>query len=70
MKEKPIESWQLADWNRALFQHYFADPHDNIPITRLTVTSDELSKEWPLVDPKMASQYFLQRKTLAVLHSW
>lgn len=42
--EKVIESWQLDDWNRSLFRHYFAEHGDGTPLTRLTVTSEELSK--------------------------
>src|ERR1039458_2519841 len=44
MVEKPIESWQVDDWNRALFNHYFAEGSDNTTVTRLAVTGEELSK--------------------------
>jgi hypothetical protein len=44
MAEKRIDSLHLDDWNRALFQHYFAENGDNTPVTRLAVTTEELSK--------------------------
>lgn len=44
MAEKPIESWQVDDWNRALFHHYFAEGRDDTTVTRLAVTGEELSK--------------------------
>jgi len=44
MTEKPIESWQIDDWNRALFHHYFVEGHDDNTVNRLAVTGEELSK--------------------------
>jgi hypothetical protein len=44
MAAKPIESWQVDDWNRALFHHYFAEGPDDSTVTRLAVTGEELSK--------------------------
>jgi hypothetical protein len=44
MAEKPLELWQLDDWNRTLFHHYFAERGDRTKVTRLAVTSEELSK--------------------------
>jgi hypothetical protein len=44
MTEKAIESWLLDDWNRVLFQHYFAEHGESTPVTRLVVTGEQLSK--------------------------
>jgi|ERR1700745_544615 hypothetical protein len=44
MVDKSVDSWQLDDWNRALFQHYFAEATEPTPVTRLAVTSEELGK--------------------------
>lgn len=44
MMETPIDSWQMDNWNGALFQYYFAEHGDNTPVTRLAVTGEELSK--------------------------
>ena len=44
MMETPIDSWQIDNWNGALFQYYFAEHGDNTPVTRLAVSGEELSK--------------------------
>jgi hypothetical protein len=44
MAEKPLELWQLDDWNRTLFHHYFAERGDGTTVARLAVTGEELSK--------------------------
>ena len=63
-----MDSWHLDDWNRALFQHYFAEGTDTTPVTRLAVTSEELSKATKNVigpDEARKSLINLLRATLA-----
>ena len=68
MEEHPIDSWQLGDWNQALFQHYFSEGIDTSPVTRLAVTSEELSKAIKNIaepDDARKSLVSILRKTLA-----
>jgi hypothetical protein len=38
----PLESWNLAQWNQALFVHFFVSPQTPRCINRLHVTAEEL----------------------------
>src|ERR1700730_10981634 len=38
----PPESWNLAQWNQALFVHFFVSPQTPRCINRLHVTAEEL----------------------------
>ena len=63
-----MDSWQLDDWNRALFEHYFAEATDPTPVTRLAVTSEELGKAVKnVVGPDEARKSLINvlRKTLS-----
>jgi hypothetical protein len=58
----------LGDWNQALFQHYFSEGIDTSPVTRLAVTSEELSKAIKNIaepDDARKSLVSILRKTLA-----
>jgi hypothetical protein len=68
MAEKSMDFWHLDDWNRALCQHYFAEGTDTTPVTRLAVTSEELSKATKTVigpDEARKALVNLLRATLA-----
>lgn len=60
MMETPIDSWQMDNWNGALFQYYFAEHGDNTPVTRLAVTGEELSKAVKgVAGPDEAREFFI-----------